>query len=64
MDLVNPINPALEAAYVTVPVTPFSASKEEMLMMHLDISSVSVLSFLLFAFELARIHALSMAREV
>lgn len=64
MDLVNPINPALEAAYVTVPVTPFSASKEEILIMHLDNSSIPGWSFLLFALGRARIHALSMAREV
>lgn len=42
MDLVNPNNPALEAAYVTVPVTPFSASKEEILIIHFDICSVSI----------------------
>lgn len=64
IDLVNPNNPALEAAYVTVPVTPFNASKEEMLIMHFDICSVPARSFLLFSFERARIHALSIARDV
>ena len=74
MDLVKPNNPALEAAYVTVPVIPFNASNEETLIMHLDnddggdgdatVLSVVVLLDLFFSFRRARIHAFSIAREV
>jgi hypothetical protein len=69
MELVRPSSPALEAAYVTVPVTPFNANNEETLMMHFDTGGellllTASLLLLFFFLKRARIHALSMARQV
>ena len=59
-DLVRPRSPAFEAAYGTAPVPPFSASNDEMFMIHLDSGRVSPVRL----FSLLRREARRRARDV